>query len=52
MQEDEFEIEISLDEEKIPIDFKMFDIEINDPISEEDLRLEQLESLVLNPKKD
>jgi hypothetical protein len=52
MELEDLEIEILSDGDHIELDFKIFDIEINDPISEEDLRLEYLEKLVLGPKKE
>lgn len=52
MELEDLEIEIVSDDNQIDPDFKIFDIEINEPISEEDLRLEYLEMLVLGPKKE
>lgn len=52
MELEDIEFEISPDAAQIEPDFIIFDIEINDPISEEDLRLEYLEKLVLGQKKE
>lgn len=50
MEKDDFEILIEARD--ISENSDILDIEINTPISEEDLRLEYLEKLVLPPKKD